>query len=287
MAKQLPALADMRGGEISAFRTRCKELVDTSTKGLVSRAALEQVLVESAPSVSAAWLATATELELIAQGATMFEDMTLDVSRFSGASRGALGAAAWGEFQRQLTDFGDFLQGSRARRALRLSAKQRMSLACVVGYALSATHGFTLQMDHNGQVFDTASHERAGEKFFELSEVLPDQAGDEGVASISFPYPGKDDVLAATARFGLDAAPKLFLAGSAAVTDINVLNTAVNEAKAALVAFRSRHRLQRVHLFVKAPSVFAMALGHRLNGVGVVQLYDWVEIGYQQTGELR
>lgn len=66
-----------------------------------------------------------------------------------------------------------------------------------------------------------------------------------------------------------------------------MLNTAISEAKAALVAFRSRHQLLRVPLFIKAPSVFAMALGHRLNGIGVVQLYDWVDVAYQPTAELR
>ena len=83
------------------------------------------------------------------------------------------------------------------------------------------------------------------------------------------------------------AAPKLFLASHAVLTDVAVLNTAVNEAKAALVVFRSRHRLSRVHLFIKAPSVFAMALGHRMNGVGVVRLYDWVDVAYQATAELQ
>ena len=168
-----------------------------------------------------------------------------------------------------------------------ITAKQRMSLACIVGYCLSATRGFTLQMDHNGQVLDTASHERSGDRFFEMSEDLQDQAGDDGVASISFPYPGQEDVLAAARGFGLATAPKMFLASGAALTDGAVMNTAVTEAKAALVAFRSRHRLSRVHLFIKAPSVFAMALGHRLNGVGTVQLYDWVDVAYQPTAELR
>jgi hypothetical protein len=113
------------------------------------------------------------------------------------------------------------------------------------------------------------------------------QAGDEGVASISFPYPGQEDVLAAARDLGLAAALKVFLVSGAALADVGVMNTAVNEAKAALAAFRSRHRLSRMHLFIKAPSVFAMALGYRLNGVGVVQLYDWVDASYQPTAELR
>lgn len=142
-------------------------------------------------------------------------------------------------------------------------------------------------MDHNGHVLNTASHECTSDNFFEISEAVPKPVGDEGVVSISFPYPGQDDVLAAARTLGLAAAPKVFLASGEALTDIGVLNTAISEAKATMVAFRSRHQLSRVHLFIKAPSIFAMALGHRLNGIGVVQLYDWVDVAYHPTAELR
>lgn len=287
LAKHLPTMADMRVGEVAAFRGRCKELVDGSTKGLISRRSLEAALVKSAPDLAPAWLSTATKLQLLTDPPARFEDLALDVAPFNGPSRGALAVGKWAEFQEHLIATGQFILASRERRGVLLSGKQRMSLACTVGYTLSATRGFTLQMDHNGQVLDTASHERSGDKFFETSEDVPDSPGDEGVASISFPYPGQDDVLGAARGLGLVAAPKVFLDSGAALTDVAVLNTAVNQVKAALVAFRSRHRLSRVHLFIKAPSVFAMALGHRLNGVGVVQLYDWVDVAYQSMAELQ
>jgi hypothetical protein len=51
----------------------------------------------------------------------------------------------------------------------------------------------------------------------------------------------------------------------------------------ALNGFRARHQLSKVHVFIRAPSMFAMALGHRLNGIGTVQLYDWVDGRYQPT----
>jgi len=54
------------------------------------------------------------------------------------------------------------------------------------------------------------------------------------------------------------------------------MNLAVHEAKAALVGFREAHQLEKLHLFMRAPSHFAMAVGHRLNGLGTIQLYDWV-----------
>lgn len=78
-------------------------------------------------------------------------------------------------------------------------------------------------------------------------------------------------------------APQLFLESTVPIADGATLNTAVAEAKSALATFRSQHQLGRIHLFVKAPSFFAMALGHRLNGVGEVQLYDWVGNRYAST----
>jgi hypothetical protein len=175
---------------------------------------------------------------------------------------------------------------SRARRSVRVSAKQRMSLACLVGSCLSATRGFTLSLEHNGNTFNTARHEKSVSPFFAPAEDEPAAGGAEGVVAISFPYDGKADVLAGTGSLGLSGAPKLFLTSAASVADIEMLNTAVHEAKAALAAFRSRHRLARMHLFIKAPSMFAMALGHRLNALGPVQLYDWVDGGYRATALL-
>ena len=51
----LPTMADMRGSEIADFRKRCKDLVDGSTKGLISRQPLESALIESAPGLATAW----------------------------------------------------------------------------------------------------------------------------------------------------------------------------------------------------------------------------------------
>ena len=65
------------------------------------------------------------------------------------------------------------------------------------------------------------------------------------------------------------------------------MNLAVAEAKAALMSFRAENRLELLHLIIKAPSAFAMFLGHRLNGVCKVQLYDWVDGTYTPTAILE
>ncbi|WP_314915547.1 SAVED domain-containing protein [Pseudomonas helleri] len=287
LEEYLPCL-DMSRRETVTFRAKCKELVDNSFKGVVTRNDIEAALVDSAPSVAEDWRGIPSNLEL---GSAGFELglLSLNVTAFNGPDRESLGQSAWDQLQLSLGEIGDFLHGSRARRGVRLSAKHRMSLACLLGYCFSAARNFTLTLDHNDQLFNTAVHARAPGPFFTVDEdrLSTIGFGMEGVAAISFPNGTNADVGINAKAFGLGNSPKLSLLSIAVVTDIASLNTAVSEAKLALVEFRARHQLQCVHLFIKAPSVFAMALGHRLNGVGRIQLYDWVQGQYVPTVHLR
>jgi hypothetical protein len=271
--------------ETADFRAKCKELVDNSFRGIVTRKDLEAALVDNAPSVRDEWRATPTTLHLEPAG---FElgPIALDVGKFNGLARGSLGQAAWVQLQQDLGEIGDFLHTSRGRRGVRLSAKHRMSLACLLGYSFSATRNFTLTLDHNDQIYDTSVHDKAPGPFFTICEDQPTTPGLEGVVSISFPNGSNSDVVANAGAFGLGSLPKLSLVSASVISDITSLNTAVSEAKIALAEFRGRNQLQLVHLFIKAPAMFAMALGHRLNGVGQIQLYDWDQGKYVATVQL-
>src|SRR5471032_334540 len=284
LEEHLPSL-NMSRRETTAFRAKCKELVDTSVKGIVTRRDLEAALVDYAPSVADEWRVTPSDLHLAPAGYEL-GPLALDVSVFNGPERGSLGQAAWVQLQQRFGEVGDFLHATRRRRGVRLSAKHRMSLACLLGYCFSATRNFTLTLEHNDQLYDTSVHDKAPGPFFMVSEDAPSTLGVEGVASISFPNGSNADVVANSSAFGLSNSPKLSLVSSAVVTDIASLNTAVSEAKIALAAFRGRHQLRRVHLFIKAPAIFAIGLGHRLNGVGCIQLYDWDQARYIPTVQL-
>lgn len=284
LEEHLPRL-NMTRQETTAFRTKCKQLVDTSVEGVVTRKDIEAALMAHAPGVAAEWRATPSSLQLVPVG---FElgTLALDVTAFNGPERGTLGQPAWDQLQLRLIEIGDFLHASRGRRGVQLSAKHRMSLACLLGYCFSATRDFTLTLEHNDKLYDTSVHDRASGQFFAVTEDLPSTPGLEGVASISFPNGSNADVAVNASAFGLEKSPKLSLMSSSVVTDIASLNTAVNEAKVALAEFRGRHQLKVLHLFVKAPAMFAMALGHRLNGVGRIQLYDWDQTKYIPTVQL-
>lgn len=277
---------NLRRQEEDAFRAKCKELVAQSAKGVVYRKDIEQALMDSVPGAAERWRARPSALQLSGLGFDL-GPLGLDVSAFNGPNRGTAGQMAWEQLQRSLAELGKFVLASRPRRGIGLTAKHRMSTACLLGHTFSATGNFTLIMEHNDQLFDTSVHEQAKEQFFADHESAVTSSGLEGVVAISFPIASNADVDVQAKAFGLDTSPKLSMTSSSVVSDIATLNRAVHEAKVKLAEFRGRHQLSCIHLFIKAPSVFAMALGHRINGIGAIQLYDWDQGKYIPTVRLR
>jgi hypothetical protein len=90
----------------------------------------------------------------------------------------------------------------------------------------------------------------------------------EGVVCVGFPTPVERDVDLA-ADGALVTLPRLTLESTRPIDSMATLNLAVAQAKSAMVQFRSQRKLDRVHLFIKSPSVFAMVLLYRLSGVAL------------------
>jgi len=282
--KHLPSL-NFRARDVAALRDQCKVLVARSSLGPVYRASIEAAIINLLGAEARTWMATPTPMLLVTQRVNL-EDLGVNVTDFTGPQRSQRNASDWVTLSAAIIGIGDFIKASRARRCVALDGKQRMSVACLVGYALSATRGFVLDIEHNGQHYRTDYHVKANGKFFDQTVEDSAVAAKQGVVCIGFPTPVGVDV-AAAAGSALVHLPRLELSSGSAIADMMTLNLAVAEAKQALMRFRSANQLELLHLFIKAPSVFAVALGHRLNGVGGVQMYDWVGSGYALTATLR
>lgn len=280
LAKHLPSV-DMRSSDVATFKLMCLEMVSRSSREPVYRAEIEAALSKALGRDADLWNKTPTPLHL--DGKVPPYSLGIDATAFNGPQRANLTDADWRQAMKLMEGIGLFVRQSRQRTAVALSAKQRMSLACTLGFAFSATKGFILDIEHNGGRLRTDDHAQALAQFFTVQAA--DGAGVEGVATVAFPTDAAADVASATAD-KLSGAPMLNLASARAVDGMQTMNKAVAEAKAALAAFRARHRLEVIHLFIKAPSHFAMVLGHRLNGIGPVQLYDWVDGRYVATARL-
>lgn len=280
LEKHLPTI-DLNGKKVTALRERCKSLVASSSQGPVQRADIEECIVEVLGADAEAWVKTPTEIRL-AQEHHGIEELELQVEAFTGADRTGRTAAEWVQLLAAAEQMSQFVWTSRQRRVIGLDGKQRMSLACLLGYAFSAVRGFTLAIRHNGQTYRTDDHRKAAEAFFTGIETTGSATSKEGVACIGFPTPVGSDI-AAVMGSALASMAQLTLTSNAAIADVATLNRAVAEAKEQLVRFRSEHQLNVLRLFLKAPSVFAVALGHRLNGIGRIQMYDWVDGQYVVT----
>ncbi len=283
LENQLPFL-DFSGKQVTRLRDRCKAHIARSSFGPMYRKDVEADICEILAGDASRWTSAPTRLHLLT-GAVPYQSLGLAVGRFNGPDRAERTEADWAELSAAAGGIGEFVKSCTARRCVAIDGKHRMSLACLLGYAFSATRGFTLQVDHNGLEYRTDVHDRAEGAFFAEARTPGDLAVKEGVACIGFPtLVGAD--LSSVSSGCFAELPALMLDSTRVVDGVGTLNLAVSEAKAALVRFRSELGLAKLHLFIKAPSVFAFVLGHRLNAVCTVQLYDWVDGRYVPTALL-
>lgn len=283
MCNAFPAL-DLSTRKLETLRTQYAQLVSASARGPVWRADLEKALMSALGSEAEEWVRQPTYVR-VEEGNSNIADLVLDVSSFVGSERAGRTLDDWTRLQVQAEGIATFVKGSRPGRVIEIDAKLRMSLACLLGHVFGATPGFMLVLKHNGFAYRTFDHMATGVRFFTETIVDDTHSMADGVACIGFPTPVGADI--ERSELGeLTALPRLNLESRLPIADMATLNQAVNEAKASLVRFRSERGLQTIHLVLKAPSFFASVLGHRLNGVGEVQLYDWVAGEYIRTAVL-
>lgn len=283
-----PCFEQLNGLRTKAVQEKWMALIQRSVKLAVSRLELEAAVIEVLPEGEhRIWKEEHSNLRIVRSSAEPQPqpyDLSLDVQRFTGADRGSLLAEDWESLKNAANSIGEFLNASRLRRRVRLTSELRMSTAVLIGNALKATKGHILSITHRELEFDLSSHVKAELSFFQKNSVSA--IGREGVVSIQIGANTPNDVVSALAQLGLKDGPQLHLSTGASIGDIEMLNTAVHQAKTAMAEFVSSHQLTRLHLFIKGPSFFAMAMGHRLNGLCDIQLYDWVDSKYLKTSQI-
>ncbi len=229
------------------------------------------------------WLSDPIKINL-STSTSQYQDLNLDIRDFNGPDRAQKTSSDWNNLIKKAVSIGDFIHSSGDRRTLLIDGKQRMSTACMLGYVFSATRNFLLEIEHNGLAYRTDDHKQKEGQFFNKIAPVELQGETEAIVTIGFPTAIGKDIDSTINE--VKSLPRLNLESSYAIDNMETLNLAVREAKSALVSFKSENKLSKLHLFIKAPSVFAMVLGHRLNGVCDIQLYDWVDGQYIPTAEL-
>lgn len=283
LEEKLPEL-DLSSRLAARLRDLYKEQIARSSSTPVYRKELETALCDLLDTERQKWLSTPTRVHLLARAVPLFE-LGLDVGSFNGDARGAKSLDDWLALLVAAQRIATFIKESTLRRCIALDGKQRMSTSGLLGYAFSATRGFLLNVEHNGISYRTAIHDRSPGTFFNEVVISGDAQMSEGIVCIGFPTAVGADINPVSSGTAAKL-PRLTLESSRTIANIEELNLSVAESKDALVRFRSQNQISKLHVFIKAPSVFAMVLGHRLNGVCVIQLNDWVDGRYVPTALL-
>ncbi|KQP15555.1 dsDNA nuclease domain-containing protein [Pseudorhodoferax sp. Leaf265] len=275
---------DLGGRQAARLRDRFKAHIARSSTAPVHRCQLELDICEVLEHDRGDWLSSPTRVRLVGSE-TSLDQLTVAADEFIGPARISKTTADWQQLSASAREVAVFLSNCTERRSVVLDGRQGMSAACLLGHAFRATNKFVLHVEHNGLLYRTDVYDQANGPFFQESTRDAPSTSAEGVASISFTTAVGADL---TVRVGaaLQDLPVLTLCSGRAISGQSEMNLAVNEAKAALVKFRSEKRLDVIHLFLKGPSAFSMLLGHRLNAVCKVQLYDWVDGAYRATAML-
>lgn len=285
LGRHLPTLRDIRGSQQDAIRLKCIELVQESVHSPVMRTDIERGICDALGTDAQLWLETPTRCSSGEPAALELEDYRMPTADLDSADRGALSQAKWQAALDAAAEIVVHIRQSRPRNLVVLSAEHRMSTACMLGYVFAATRGLRLTGEHRGFGYKFDDFKRSLGPFFDETERAGSRSED-GVVTIAFSPGLPEQVTHSTDGLGLTELPMLVLTARGALASNQDLTAAVEDAKTAMARFKAQHRLARIHLFIKGPSFFAMGLGHRLNGLGPIQLYDWNAGRYWATVQI-
>ncbi|UVB02385.1 CD-NTase-associated endodeoxyribonuclease Cap4 [Acinetobacter lwoffii] len=282
ITENLPVI-ELLPRDIKNLREQFKYLISHSSFGPIYRKELEKLILLALKENTNLWLSNPIKINL--SSPIQYQELNLDINDFNNSNRSQKTPSDWKNLIQKAISIGDFIHNNGDRRTVLIDGKQRMSTACMLGYVFSATRNFLLEIEHNSISYRTDNHQQKDGTFFNKLESYEQQGETEAIVTIGFPTSIGRDI--ESTSLGVKGLPKLNLESTNVIDSIETLNLAVREAKSALVSFKSNNQLSKLHLFIKAPSLFAMVLGHRLNGICDIQLYDWIDGQYIPTVMLQ
>jgi hypothetical protein len=188
-------------------------------------------------------------------------------------------AAAWERVTTELAATVRWVQESGRPRSIRLTGDRRLSVAVAIGTHFSAVAGFSVEMEHRGEVWATHRHPTPATKRQHIAESFTPGTGPVLVVSIGVIRPVNGDVDAYVGTSELAGAPLLHLHVPEAVSSSEEANALATQLKERVAAKTAELQSASIHLFYGGPSHLALFLGHRWNTSLPTQLYEWCRAG--------
>ncbi len=292
LLEAIPCFGDLSGALLKSIASQLQQIVHRTTREPVARFEVEQCLLTALGQNAPLWREYPSKLHIVRSDkecctAVPRPMLQLDIRRFMSEQRATIGFSEWETLLGAVYSLSASVQQSRPRKRVEMTSEVRVSMAIALGHAFAATRGYILQVSHREALLCSDVVATKDAYCFQAEELNSTVRQDQGVISLHIGIPTRQDVLRACADLSLTEFPMLCLESNLPIEEAQQLCEAVELAKREIALFRSKYGLRRLHLFLKGPSSFAMSLGHRLNGIGEIQLYDWVGATYIPTALLR
>ena len=178
-----------------------------------------------------------------------------------------------------------------ATRTVHVTGAMRLPMHFAVGRVLPEVRGWTLSADQQGSVCSTTAHPQSGVTAVVSHEEHIGNGGDLIVA-VALTRDLTSAVQSYVESASLQAAELVVLGAEGGPSNRSVpteewLTAWVQSARNEVAARTQRLRAQRIHLFMSAPAVAAMMLGHQWNALPVTTLYEFDRYDYFPTFDIR
>ncbi|WP_229683160.1 SAVED domain-containing protein [Virgibacillus oceani] len=183
------------------------------------------------------------------------------------------------------------MRANRSSRNIHLSGHRRISSSLAIGFVFSAVSGFVIDAEQrDGEIWATNDYSNVNTPDYQINKELNEfPGGDELILTIGLTRDSiADEVSMHLHKQDLNNFPKLHLYSDAPITSAAQANLVVNKLKKELKSVLVKTKVTKVHLFYAGPGYLALLLGHRWNGLPILQCYEWVNTGqYVPTCTIR
>jgi hypothetical protein len=170
----------------------------------------------------------------------------------------------------------DWIDRWRKKKRILLKGNHRLSTFLAIGSGFSAVAGFALDYRYREETWSTDAHAAADTASYEWTPEVRDCASSGEIAvSIGVMRDIKREVREDLGKRGLGGIPERHIFGASPIVSAQHANKAVMSAKEIIAATARATGAKLIHLYVAGPAVFALFLGHRLNGTCDAQVYQW------------
>lgn len=196
---------------------------------------------------------------------------------FGGAMREYPAPSVWDEvLVEELLEARRWITHYRSTRNIHLTGSRRLSAAFALGSVFSAVAGFSIVMNHRGQLWSTQDYPAVNAPSYSPEVGSKDRPSSDLVVTVGIMRDIKPDVESALQGMQLDGSSRLDIAGREPIQSPEEVMMAVRAIKTIIADIVIRLQSQTVHLFYAGPSHLALLLGHHMNAIAPIQCYEWV-----------